>query len=525
MAKTTPIIVHRTATVVDLYCRVSTDPQEENTSLDEQEAAGREYCRIHGLIVGMVHREVWSGFQYREREKLELMRTRYRDGLIQGVVIRTLDRLSRSQVHNAILMEEMEHHNVALHCVKENIDDSPMGKFIRMVLAFVAEMEREKIMDRTMTGRTNAVLNGHMKAVNKNKLRYGFQWEDPATKEKIILNKKEAAVVRWMAIQYAKGVGSITIKQRLDAWGVRGPKGGSWNEGTIMRILGDRRITGTGAKAFWHKAKRYKTHHDTIEVPDGTYPAIISVELFNKIERRMSMNKAAASRASKNPEEFLLRAGYVRCSVCGWSMGARTDTKHNWLCYRCRNHGSIISKTLDAAIWQRVEQLADHVTLIEEAIELASKDNKLRNDVAAIDASIERWQQSAANYLEDLRDSSLTGDSRAAIRKQMNDANIMVRKLQGEREQITAGLVDKEREEAAYQEILAWCREVKEARGELSYQRKRDFIDLLGVVVTVIYDKTSRTGSTYDMRVRLPALQEIISLPGRVEPCDANTVV
>src|SRR5947207_15913888 len=91
--------------VVDIYCRVSTDPQEDNTSFDEQEAAGREYCREHGLIVGMVHRETWSGYQYRERKKLSLMRERYREGKIQGVVIRTLDRLSRSQTHVAILME------------------------------------------------------------------------------------------------------------------------------------------------------------------------------------------------------------------------------------------------------------------------------------------------------------------------------------------------------------------------------------------------------------------------------------
>src|SRR5258708_37722101 len=141
--------------VVDIYCRVSTDPQEDNTSLDEQEAAGREYCREHGYIVGMVHREVFSGYQYRERQKLDLMRQRYREGKIQGVVIRTLDRLSRSQVHNAILMEEMEHYSITLHSVKEVIDDTSMGKFARMVLAFFAEMEREKIMDRTITGKVN----------------------------------------------------------------------------------------------------------------------------------------------------------------------------------------------------------------------------------------------------------------------------------------------------------------------------------------------------------------------------------
>src|SRR5437879_3870634 len=88
-----------TAIIVDIYCRVSTDDQEDNTSLDEQEAVGREYCRQHGFIVGMVHREVFSGYVYREREKLALMRKRYRDGNIQGVVICTLDRLSRHQTH------------------------------------------------------------------------------------------------------------------------------------------------------------------------------------------------------------------------------------------------------------------------------------------------------------------------------------------------------------------------------------------------------------------------------------------
>ena len=93
------------AAVVDIYCRISTDPQEENTSLDEQERAGREYCAEHGLIVGQVHREIWTGYQYRERKKLTHMRERYRGGKIQEVVTRTLDRLSRSQTHVAILME------------------------------------------------------------------------------------------------------------------------------------------------------------------------------------------------------------------------------------------------------------------------------------------------------------------------------------------------------------------------------------------------------------------------------------
>jgi site-specific DNA recombinase len=500
------------AIIVDGYTRVSTDPQEQNTSFDEQEACIREYCAENGLTLGMIHRETWTGYEYRERKKLSLMRERYREGKIQGVVIRTLDRLSGSQTHVAILFEECEHHGVAVHCVKEQIDNTPMGKFARMVLAFIGEMEREKIMDRTMTGRMNAVLNGSMKAVSTYKLRYGLQWKDAARTE-IILNDEEAEVVRWMAELYAAGTATYTIRQQLNERGVPSPSGSKWRDSTIMRILGDRRITGVGATAFRHKAKRYKTHHDTVAVPDGTYPAIISTELFEIIQRRMTMNKTHASRASKNPEEFLLRAGYIRCSVCGWSMGAGTDPRRDTFCYRCRQHGSIVSKPLDEVIWRKVEELADHVTLIEQAIQLATQDKKLERDGKAIDASIERWKASAANYLEDLKDNSLTGDSRAAIRKLMDDANVMVRKLEGEKAQITDGLIDRERESAVYQEILAWCKEVGEARGELSYQRKRDFLEMLGVVVTIHYGKTNHDGSTYDMRVRLPALQALIRLP------------
>jgi site-specific DNA recombinase len=501
-------------TTVDLYCRVSTDPQEDNTSLDEQEAVGREYCRDSGLIIGMVHREVFSGYQYRERDELSLMRSRYQNGKIQGVVCRTLDRLSRSQVHNAILMEEMEHYGVVLHCVKENIDDTPMGKFIRMVLAFVAEMEREKIMDRTMTGRTNAVKNGQLKAISNHRTRYGYQWSDPAAKDYIILNEDEADVIRWMAEEYAAGLGTVRMRGMLAERGIPAPMGGEWSDYTIMSILSDRRITGTNMQAFRHKERRYKSHHDTVDIPDGTYPAIISEELFERIQKRMETNKAQAIRSSKHPEDFLLRAGYIRCAVCHRGMRGTTDHRRGTQAYRCDSkHGFIPSKALDAAIWERIEYMAQHVKLIEQAIALATSDTRLERNVTAIEHSIITWQTTADNYLDDLKDNSLTGNSRAAIRKLMDDANRMVSQLEGEKAQIAGGLVNKERERLAYQDILAWCNKVKTAREELTYQQKRDFMTMLGIEVTVRCEKPYNQKSVYDMHVALPALQEIIDLP------------
>ncbi len=507
---------------VDIYCRVSTDPQEDNSSLDEQEAAGRAYCEANGLLVGMVHREVFSGYQYREREKLDLMRQRYRDGSIQGVVIRTLDRLSRSQVHNAILMEEMEHHNATLYCVKEAIDDTPMGKFIRMVLAFVAEMEREKIMDRTTTGRINRAKEG--KIVSGNKAPYGWQWQyDETGDKKVILHDEETAILRWMAEQYAEGVAAHSLRNQLNARGIPSPSGSAWNDMSIIRMLSDQRLTGKNAKIFAYQNRITKQPLAPIDLPDGTYPAIISEELFEVIQRRRETNKADAIRASKEPLEYLLRAGFVKCAYCNKAMAAVRHRKQ--YTYRCvHNEGGhtnvILAKTLDALIWQWMEKLADHVSIIEQAVALATNSNTLPQEIAAIEQSIKTWQTKAANYLADLDDNTLIDDSRAAIRAEMNKANRMVLQLEHERSQLKTGMIDREKEQAAYQDILNWCRKVKESREELTYQRKRDFLRMLGVVVVIENIKPFYEHTVYHVEIALPAIQELIA-PHTWVNCDS----
>jgi hypothetical protein len=167
----------------DIHTRKDTDPDDE-----EVWTWANAVTDVSGYAVAWVAQEfdpscsprqlpqrrvVFSGYVYREREDVNAMRERYRSGKIQGVIIRTLGRLSRSQVHHALLMEEMEYHKVVLYCVKENIDETPMGTFIRMVLAFVAEMEREKILDRATTGRMHKTRQG--KIVSSSQAPYGWK--------------------------------------------------------------------------------------------------------------------------------------------------------------------------------------------------------------------------------------------------------------------------------------------------------------------------------------------------------------
>jgi site-specific DNA recombinase len=520
---------------------VSTDPQEDNTSLGEQEEAGKQFCKENGLIVGIIHREVFSGYQYREREKLDLVRHRYREGKIQGVVIRTLDRLSRSQVHNAILMEEMEHYKITLYCIKENIDDTPMGKFVRMILAFVAEMEREKIMDRTTTGRINKAKEG--KIVSGSKAPYGWNWLYSEDGNKtIVLNEGQTVVMQWLAEQYANGVTANNLKNQLNdknppaegtaacklmqqldnmdlPWPPPSPKDVKWSDTSIMRLLSDPRITGTGAKIFAYQKRKTKQPLEPIDLPDGTYPAIISQELFDRITERRKINKAYSIRASRQPKEYLLRAGFIHCGYCTKPMMAvKHREKH---IYRCTHTdmghtNAILSKPLDAQIWKWLQRLSDHITIIEKAVELATSNTKIQQDTQAIEHSITRWKAKAKNYLTDLNDDKLIGDTRTAIRNELNNANKMISQLKAEQSQLIAGMIDKEREKKAYQDILDWCKKVKASREEMTYQQKRDFLGMLGVVVIVHNKKPYYEHMLYHTEITLPTIQELIATPNSV---------
>ena len=504
--------------IVDLYCRVSTDPQEDNTSFDEQEAAGREYCRANGLIIGMIHRETFSGYQYRERKKLLLMRERYREGKIQGVIIRTLDRLSRSQTHVAILMEEMEHYGITLYSVKEAIDDTPMGKFARMVLAFVAEMEREKIMDRTVTGKINKAKGG--KVVSGNKALYGWKWvhNDKGERDYLVLDEAQAAVLRQAGQEYADGISLRQILKRLEAEKVPGPGGGRWYPRTLRHTLTDPRMTGKNVQLFTNHNKRAKNHLEPVDLPDGTYPRILSDEVYAKILERVSLNASLASRNSKYPEKFLLRAGFARCAYCKQTMMAKRfpSRSGDWFGYECPNRFgqctrfAVPAVKLDAAVWVLLEQLADHIAIIEESIRLAMENRSLDEDLRATEAAIAEWKAQVENYEGDLHNSKLRGTTRAGILNLLDAANAMVEELEGQHAELMMHTIDRDKVHAEYEKVLDWCKQIKSEQAELTYTQKRDFLHMLGA--TVLVNKQERWGAepTWDIRVALPKVQEII---------------
>jgi site-specific DNA recombinase len=303
----------------------------------------------------------------------------------------------------------MEHYEIELYCVKEQLENSLIGRLTRMFLGFLAEWEREKILDRTATGRINKAKEGKVSASGY-KLMYGFQWNDPEKKDFPIINPKQAAILRELAERYADGESCRSLIRDLIARGVPSPlqahiaasgkpqeeNTSTWNARGIINLLTDPRIVGKGVTIFHKHNSRAKNPLEPVAIPDGTYPAIISEKLYQRILARAKINREEASRG-KNPEAYLLRAGFIKCH-CGRAMIGvtrydKSDKTHKkdyiHYTYDCANPWKcgcrVNSKKTDVMVWKDVERLADHIDLIERAIKLATSNQDLSRDAQSID--------------------------------------------------------------------------------------------------------------------------------------------
>lgn len=122
------------------YARVSTRDQDPRLQLDALRSAGCDE----------VHEEKASGAT-RARPILSGLLQRLRAG--DTVVVWRLDRLGRSTIDLLSIVKEIEDRDATLHSLGDAIDTSTAsGRLMLTVLSAVAQMERERALERIEAG-------------------------------------------------------------------------------------------------------------------------------------------------------------------------------------------------------------------------------------------------------------------------------------------------------------------------------------------------------------------------------------
>jgi site-specific DNA recombinase len=219
-----------------IYTRVSTADQVSGTSLPAQLAACQAEIERRGWVLAEHYCDEGVSGADRTRPAWLRMLSDANAGQLDAVVVAKLDRFGRKVWHALQEIENLEALGVTLVSVKEQADPStPHGRMMLTMLASVAEMERDTILDRTVTGQRNKARAGGWPG---GKPPYGWRLEGfkkdvrpvPDEAEREILDLMYRSLVR-------KRLNSGQISDLLNASGFPSRTGEKWSAGVVRRIL------------------------------------------------------------------------------------------------------------------------------------------------------------------------------------------------------------------------------------------------------------------------------------------------
>jgi DNA invertase Pin-like site-specific DNA recombinase len=276
-----------------VYTRKSTDEglEKEFNTLDAQREACEAYIasqRAEGWT--LVHdRYDDGGFSggSLDRPALKRLRGDIERGLVDVVVVYKIDRLSRSLMDFARLVEVFDAHAVTFVSVTQSFNTTTsMGRLTLNILLSFAQFEREvigeRIRDKVAASKARGMWMG-------GKVPLGYRVEN----RKLVVDQPEAARVRRIFALFAETGSGIETMRRCRAEGITTRSGRLIDKGDLYKILHLRTYIGEVA----HRGNVYP----------GEHAAIVSRALWDRVHARLQVSPRARAQANRPQSPALLK--------------------------------------------------------------------------------------------------------------------------------------------------------------------------------------------------------------------------
>jgi site-specific DNA recombinase len=215
------------------YVRVSSESQEDNTSLENQINRIKCYCEAFGHELVKVFKEVATGTKADKEtrpvfnECIEYLK----DNKADGIIALKLDRIARNTRDVLTLVEDiLDPQNKMLVLLDLQVDTStPTGKMILTVMSAVAQLERDTINERTQGGRKNKSNNG---GYAYGCPKFGYESKD----KELVVNDSEQETINLIKRHRKSGKSYQKIANYLNLKGIATKQGKKWSSSVIYRI-------------------------------------------------------------------------------------------------------------------------------------------------------------------------------------------------------------------------------------------------------------------------------------------------
>lgn len=424
---------------VGLYIRLSREDgdKEESSSVTNQREILKRYVseQENFFIVKEYVDDGYTGTNF-DRPGFKRMIEDIEAGIIDTVITKDLSRLGRERLgvghYTEIYFPE---HNVRYIALLDNIDtyfDAGMndmapfkGVINDMYVRDISKKIRSSLIERKKAGNFLGVT-----------APYGYE-KDSNNKFHLVINEKEAEIVKRVFRLYLEGNGLTRIAQILTKDGVPVPGESrnigktrktalysSWKQTTIRRILDNRVYLGELVQ-FKRRKINYKSKR-RITVPEeeryickGTHEAIIDEESFNAVQNILKKNKSF-----KGTKHDYLFKGLLFCSECGarlnvtysnYALKKYGEYRYTTICYSysrlysdiCTRHSNSIPELEEVLIKHIKEVCSRYINenLQDELINMAKKQKQLELKQISNEKRLETLEQKISDiglYIKNL---------------------------------------------------------------------------------------------------------------------------
>lgn len=363
------------------YIRVSTHMQDE-LSPDAQKRLLADYAKANNLILSNEHIFIEKGISGKKaNNRPEFMRmismAKNKPTPFNIILVWKFSRFARNQeesiVYKSLLRKQC---NIDVVSISEPILDGPFGSLIERIIEWMDEYYSIRLSGEVSRGMTEKALRGGYLA------RPPLGYKIAVPKQPPVIVPEEAEIVKLIFNQYVyERKSSFEIARHLNALGYKTSRNKQFERRGIEYILEN--PTYCGMIRWNHRCNETKTIKDRSEwiVTEGKHEAIISKELFEKAQKRLS-EKIHKARSVCEYRHWL--SGLMHCPYCGRSMVYHQRIVHDkyivgsFQCYGyckgiCSKSSSISSKKLEPVVLEALQNAIQDSNLDFEIEEIPSQ--------------------------------------------------------------------------------------------------------------------------------------------------------
>lgn len=299
-----------------IYARYSSDNQREE-SIEGQLRECLAFAERKGytVIKSYADRAI-SGKRADNRPEFQQMISDSARGEFDVIIVWKIDRFSRDKYDSVIYKSKLNKNGVSVISATEPIDNSPEGKLMESIFEGFSEYYVKDLELKTSRGMTENAIKG---TFNGGNVTFGYAIDE---NKRFMKDPVTAPIVTDIFNRYADGEPIRSIVDELNGKG----------------------ITNNGKKFTYHfinwllKNRRYLGEYTFREVVNTeAIPPLVTEEIFEKCQQRLSANKHKSASFRKVEEKYLL-TGKVFCGYCGDTMSGisgRGRTNSTYRYYQC----------------------------------------------------------------------------------------------------------------------------------------------------------------------------------------------